>query len=74
MNNLHSGRPFVNRAVRVLTEEVPIPGGTEGKVSDVKVAHTLRLDPGTIVVYDPREANFPTSRLDVRCSPGPYPT
>jgi hypothetical protein len=25
---------------------------TEGKVSDVKVAHTLRLDPGTIVVYD----------------------
>lgn len=25
---------------------------TEGRVSDVKVAHTLRLDPGTIVVYD----------------------
>jgi IS4 transposase len=25
---------------------------TAGKVSDVKVAHTLRLDPGTIVVYD----------------------
>ena len=25
---------------------------TEGKVSDVKVAHTLKFDPGTIVVYD----------------------
>jgi len=25
---------------------------TEGKVSDVKVAHTLQFDPGTIVVYD----------------------
>lgn len=25
---------------------------TDGKVSDVKVAHTLKFDPGTIVVYD----------------------
>lgn len=25
---------------------------TEGKVSDVKVAHTLKFDPGTVVVYD----------------------
>ncbi len=25
---------------------------TEGKVSDVKIAHHLRFDPGTIVVYD----------------------
>jgi len=25
---------------------------TEGKVSDIKVAHTLKFDPGTIVVYD----------------------
>lgn len=25
---------------------------TEGKVSDVKIAHTLKFDPGTIVVYD----------------------
>jgi hypothetical protein len=25
---------------------------TEGKISDVKVAHTLKFDPGTIVVYD----------------------